>query len=606
MSYLYGDSSPSPLKVNFLELLRRALDFSVHVLLSAERQKKDEARLRELERAADSTLVRLEALSEVSKHAVEGYTKDLTDEHVKTCGGRIIRSIDDCVRRETDEIQQHLEHERAMVDQRSREEHASCQDALGIMLAHADLPDTTTKLHLEAAEGGRYGGTLSGRDTLGLAWTMEIELPENNAFSQIALVERFVPQLEVHAPAIGGWLKKELKVRSIHLERMQIREVTVEPGVVRIKLRDPTIVPIPGYDVEIRDLNVTMKWTGEGASNEDEPFVPNDDDTTKLLELRDAIVKSTNALARKRGRLLEATWKDVPFHEHRDQTAIVGALIHMMAPVVNEISRHSLQPTELVLRRLLGDDRREELFVSKSSLIDKLAPLPPHARALFDPLGLEAAWRHPSIEPGTIPGIPAAALAAPAIASSPPQPEEAPHSAMPSAQPGARRSDKPSPPPPPASDVLLSARESGSQPAGAVKAAGPLVQQIKRIIALAKSGKADEAYLGYAELFRSQMFAECRIEDQRNALKLLVMPKTAPAARTEALVEAHRAALGAIKILVDASGDPADYELLGVCQMTLEDKDAASATFKAALAIEKERHPESPLADTLAKRAASI
>src|SRR5262245_55650085 len=130
MSYLYGDSTPSPLKVNFLELLRRALDFSVHVLLSAERLKKDEAQLKELQRAADSTMVRLEALSEVSKHSVDGYTKDLTDEEVKKCGQRIARSIDDCVKHQVEEIERNLESERAAAEQRSREEHLSCQEAL--------------------------------------------------------------------------------------------------------------------------------------------------------------------------------------------------------------------------------------------------------------------------------------------------------------------------------------------------------------------------------------------------------------------------------------------------------------------------------------------
>ena len=34
MSYLYGDSSPSPLESNFIDFLRMAMDFCVHVVLS--------------------------------------------------------------------------------------------------------------------------------------------------------------------------------------------------------------------------------------------------------------------------------------------------------------------------------------------------------------------------------------------------------------------------------------------------------------------------------------------------------------------------------------------------------------------------------------------
>ncbi len=45
--------------------------------------------------------------------------------------------------------------------------------------------------------------------------------------------------------------------------------------------------------------------------------------------------------------------------------------------------------TELVLKRLVGGGRREEIFVAKSELREKLDRLPVAFRALFDPLGLE-------------------------------------------------------------------------------------------------------------------------------------------------------------------------------------------------------------------------
>ena len=59
-----------------------------------------------------------------------------------------------------------------------------------------------------------------------------------------------------------------------------------------------------------------------------------------------------------------------------------------MAPVVREIAKRSLAPTELVLKRQTGDGRREEIFVSRRDLQMKLRGLGPATRAVFAPLEL--------------------------------------------------------------------------------------------------------------------------------------------------------------------------------------------------------------------------
>ena len=53
-------------------------------------------------------------------------------------------------------------------------------------------------------------------------------------------------------------------------------------------------------------------------------------------------------------------------------------------------------------------------------------------------------------------------------------------------------------------------------------------------------------------------------------------------------------------------GDAADYEMLGVCQVMLGDEASASETFKAGLAIERRRDPQSKLCGTLMKRVSMV
>jgi hypothetical protein len=133
-----------------------------------------------------------------------------------------------------------------------------------------------------------------------------------------------------------------------------------------------------------------------------------------------------------------------------------------------------------------------------------------------------------------------------------------------------------------------------------------LVRSIKEIVTRAKNGDPDGAYRGYQELFASDSFAGFRIEDQRQALRLMVMMKGAPKPPTPPMVEAHRAALGPLRALVDGHADPADHELLGICHVACGDEASASTVFRAGLAIERERSPQSPLCGMLMKRVSML
>jgi hypothetical protein len=95
-----------------------------------------------------------------------------------------------------------------------------------------------------------------------------------------------------------------------------------------------------------------------------------------------------------------------------------------MAPVVQEIAWRSHSPGELVLRRLLSGDRREEIFLPKSELKQKIEALQESNRALFDPLFASAAPTAPAAAPAK-----AASNDAHPIAATPPQAQTIRHRA---------------------------------------------------------------------------------------------------------------------------------------------------------------------------------
>ncbi len=127
-----------------------------------------------------------------------------------------------------------------------------------------------------------------------------------------------------------------------------------------------------------------------------------------------------------------------------------------------------------------------------------------------------------------------------------------------------------------------------------------LVSKVKSIVALSRAGKVDEAYVSYRELFASPEFTTFRPEDQRQALRLMVLSKRIKA--TPQVVDAHRAALVPLTELVSAHGDAGDHEMLGVCHVVLGNEESARAIFKTGLAIERERDGTSDLCGSLLTR----
>jgi len=132
-----------------------------------------------------------------------------------------------------------------------------------------------------------------------------------------------------------------------------------------------------------------------------------------------------------------------------------------------------------------------------------------------------------------------------------------------------------------------------------------LVAAVKQIMSQARSGDAEGSYEGYKNLFSSPEFGANKPEDQRQALKLLVLAKRT-GAPSAVLVEAHRAAIAPLTALVSAHHEPEDYEMLGVCQLVAGDEQAAAELFRQGLTLERERNAGSDLCGRLMTRVSAL
>jgi len=399
MSYLYGDSTPSTLETNYIEFLRDAVDFCVQVLLADQRVAEARARTAALDRSSAAEIDRLQQLTATVATAMAGLPPGAPESAAARCAAAIVRAADGLVRTEVAAVQAALESEQQKRDAQAAREREGCVNELERLLVKHDLPDMTMHTQLALTAGARY--QCRGRLTtgFGLAATLELDVPSGHLYAQVVRVDRLIERLEIQMPELAGWLHKEMRLKPQHLEKHYLVALSLADGEGLLKLRANADGSGGGFDAVVRaeSPGVHVLRVDEHGKPAGEPFEAQDADAAKLLALHDKVAAAAAELGRHRRAIVDATLDGEPLRVSNRSPMLVERLIATMAPVVQEIAARSQSPGELVLRRLLADDRREEVFLSKSELQRKLEPLAGGERALFDPLLVDTHLRK---EPG--------------------------------------------------------------------------------------------------------------------------------------------------------------------------------------------------------------
>jgi hypothetical protein len=389
MSYLYGDSTPSKLEVNFIEFLRDAVDCCVQVLLADQRIAEGAARTRALESSTTAEIARLQKVGALVPKAFEGTPVGEPASATARCVAEIARSAADIVRAATAAEAATAEAAVTRRDAEAALEREAAVKALEALLIKHDLPEMTSDSDIRLAAGGRYACRLLLTTPFGLDAMMALEVPAGHLLERVVRVDRLAERLDVQVPEIAGWLHKEMKLRAQHLEKHHLVAFARGPAGSTLALRLAPDGTGPGYDLTFGsggdDEPVRLVRVDE-QQKRDEAFEARDADVPKLTGLRDKIAAAVSELGRHRTKILEAKLEGEALQGHAKPSLLVERLIAVLLPETREISARSQSPGELVLRRLLAGDRREEIFLSKRDLQTKLEPLDERHRALFDSL----------------------------------------------------------------------------------------------------------------------------------------------------------------------------------------------------------------------------
>jgi hypothetical protein len=415
---LFGDSTPAPLKADFIAFLRDMVDFAVEAL-RWQGQASDAMRSSVLlSEATERGIARVEVLAGEVTRALEHADAGGVDALVGRCAAKIRSAAWDATQSEASVARAAVAAEAARATQAAASARTVCERALEALLLRHEPPGATAVLKVGVEGGTHYEAVSHGRTPYGLSWDVGLQIPPSHPLARVLRIDRIVERLEIAVPEETAWPHRGIKVKQQRFDRLYLSEVVLTPVEMFVQLRAAPDGTGPGYNLWLhRDATAArLERIGPNGAAPDTPCDIEGADGEKLRLLCDSLATMAGEVAPNRQVPVAARFDDKPIHEH-EASVVIERLVANVAPQVDEISKRSLAPGELVLRRLLSDNRREEVFLSKAELLAKLVVLPPELRSVFAPLKLgDFAAPLPAAEPeapapDTVPMVPDAVAA---------------------------------------------------------------------------------------------------------------------------------------------------------------------------------------------------
>jgi hypothetical protein len=398
MGHVYGDSTPFPYDINFIELIRHAVECGVTLLHAQNEIANAVDRSGSFDQLRKAERSRLDAMSDAVKLTMTAFTSSKSERMVRTAS-RILETARAVIEVEMGDLEGmangQISSTRATVDH-ARE--GSFRAVESFILRH-DMPNTLVGLRMLAGEEV-YSGQALVQTPFGVEAVFALAIPSAHEWGRLRRVSEFSAGTEVHVPIESGWLSKRVEVQPVKLDKLVVTEVALTGERALITLRKAPRMG-SGFCLEVSteetaQPKVSLTRLGEDGQPTSDPTLElSGDDAMHVMRLWTRVLDSTHDLAMRRQGMSSATFDGKPLRELDEPQSVCHRMINVLAPVVQEVARRSGAPGELVLRRDLGEGRREEIYITKAELHEKVMTLPPGLRGVFDPFELSDGPRSP-------------------------------------------------------------------------------------------------------------------------------------------------------------------------------------------------------------------
>ncbi len=390
MPHLYGDSTPFPHEVNYIELCRRTIDCAVQLLSAQHAIATALDRAQSQSQARSAQIGRVLAMSEVAVGAFDAFLGPDAPETE-----RVARRIVDCIGGLCNEEIANLERQTNDDDARTQNVVSrsleSAHRGLQALMGGQDLPGTDIALSWASAGEQAHTGQVAVRTPFGVSAAFTLAVPPDHPWARPRRVSEVVPGIEVHCPQQSGWLARRVELAPVKLDKLFFTSVRLDGAYAEFRLaKSPSSGASQRVLVELGGTRqVHFEQLGEdGAVDVQGALLLDGEDSENMYRLCSGVVESMQGLASMRGNLVSMDSDGLALTDLEWPQLMAERLLAHIAPVANEIAQRSGAPGEWVIRRDVGDGRREEIYVTTAELFEKVSILPPERRHPFRVLGL--------------------------------------------------------------------------------------------------------------------------------------------------------------------------------------------------------------------------
>ncbi|HEY4120080.1 MAG TPA: hypothetical protein VGM56_19585 [Byssovorax sp.] len=382
MRYLYGDSSPFQLQYNVLATIEAFVAAGVRAVrvereAAARRTESAAARerreLRLVEVSAFHTDV-VQAVRGALAHAKSDEAQDFArkvEEHAAELLEEARRAAARAASRDED-----ADREAAV---RERDE---ARAAVETFLLVGRLPTLEVKITIELAQGENRARAVF-YNPLHVVTSFTLDTRRAPAWRKERKVSDFARGLSAPIGLKKSLFKRTTQPEMVELDELVLGGCELANDAAELRLRKRAEAK-DAYVVRLRreTSGLVGDVTREGE-DEATPLEPSD--VAELERLWDLVRRGAGELLLHKERLLGVELDDADLFAG-DTTPFFARVVKLFAPLIAEIAKRSPNPAELSLKVEDDAGRREEIYLKKRDLVDKLAALDEIGRAVFAPL----------------------------------------------------------------------------------------------------------------------------------------------------------------------------------------------------------------------------
>ncbi len=398
--YRYGDGTPFPLDENFIETLTTAVETCTNAFVPLTELDARREKAREVRREADKELARLGDLEATVVGSLAPFVP--ADNKKPSLTQQVSQKIATGVKAAVVEARRQIEGRVAATEAQAAPKTSAdgVLKALRPFFEEQQLPNAKWIMSwdVRGAEPSANAVATSGR--IAASFTLAPE-----PYRSPIRVEQLCEGVIVHMMKKGVFGKAKPAPIDLGKYVVVAFERSVHEAIITLK-ENPN-KSAQGLRFAVTEVGATWVSITAAGDADGEPNPLDIEDVAPVRQLADKAYTTLKDLTARRT-LVDIALGAIALHDLEEPRIVPLELLSQLTPLARTIRERSRVSGELILKRDIGDGRREELFVPRATLTAQFARLPIEYRRPFEDMGITNEETSPAIQISRPPAPPRA------------------------------------------------------------------------------------------------------------------------------------------------------------------------------------------------------